>query len=152
LIADDLCNIKSMYTEAINHDPAITFINTGNQQPGYPSMGAWVGYGLGSTNANLPTFVAMISQGTGKNPGQPIFSRLWGSGFLPSSHQGVCLRPGANPVLYLGNPPGISREGRRALLDDRAELNRKQAESLGDPETLARAMRWRFGCKRPSPS
>ncbi len=137
-IADDLCIIKSMYTEAINHDPAITFINTGNQQPGYPSMGAWVGYGLGGMNANLPTFVAMISQGTGKNPGQPIFSRLWGNGFLPSSHQGVCLRPGASPVLYLGNPPGVTREGRRAMLDDLAELNRRQAETLGDPETLAR--------------
>jgi uncharacterized protein (DUF1501 family) len=137
-IADDLCLIKSMYTEAINHDPAITFINTGNQQPGYPSMGAWVGYGLGSMNANLPTFVAMISQGTGKNPGQPIFSRLWGSGFLPSSHQGVCLRPGANPVLYLADPPGVSREARRALLDDLADLNRREAELQGDPETLAR--------------
>lgn len=137
-IAGDLCFIKSMYTEAINHDPAITFINTGNQQPGYPSMGAWVGYGLGSGNANLPTFVAMISQGTGKNPGQPIFSRLWGSGFLPSSHQGVCLRPGASPVLYLGNPPGVDRDARRALLDDLAELNRREAEAQGDPETLAR--------------
>jgi hypothetical protein len=137
-IADDICIVKSMYTEAINHDPAITFINTGNQQPGYASMGAWISYGLGSENENLPTFIAMISQGTGKNPGQPIFSRLWGSGFLPSSHQGVGLRPGASPVLYLGNPPGCCREQRRALLDDLAQLNQLRAEQTGDPETLAR--------------
>jgi uncharacterized protein (DUF1501 family) len=137
-IADDICIVKSMYTEAINHDPAITFINTGNQQPGYASMGAWINYGLGSENENLPTFIAMISQGTGKNPGQPIFSRLWGSGFLPSSHQGVGLRPGANPVLYLGDPPGTNREQRRALLDDLAQLNQLHAAETGDPETLAR--------------
>jgi hypothetical protein len=137
-IADDICLVKSMYTEAINHDPAITFINTGNQQPGYASMGAWISYGLGSENENLPTFIAMISQGTGKNPGQPIFSRLWGNGFLPSSHQGVCLRPGANPVLYLDNPPGTGSDQRRALLDDLAQLNQLRATETGDPETLAR--------------
>lgn len=137
-IADDICIIKSMYTEAINHDPAQTFICTGNQQPGYASMGAWISYGLGSENENLPTFIAMISQGTGKNPGQPIFSRLWGNGFLPSSHQGVCLRPGANPVLYLENPPGTRGDQRRELLDDLAELNRLRAAEIGDPETLAR--------------
>jgi hypothetical protein len=137
-IADDICIIKSMHTEAINHDPAITFINTGNQQPGYASMGAWISYGLGTANENLPTFIAMISQGTGKNPGQPIFSRLWGNGFLPSSHQGVCLRPGASPVLYLGDPPGTDRAQRRAILDDLAQLNQLQTEKSGDPETLAR--------------
>src|SRR2546421_709954 len=137
-IADDICIIKSMYTEAINHDPAITFMNTGNQQPGYASMGSWISYGLGSENENLPAFIAMVSQGSGKNPGQPIFSRLWGNGFLPSSHQGVGLRPGANPVLYLANPPGTNREQRRAFLDDLAELNRQRAAELGDPETLAR--------------
>ncbi|MBV8432560.1 MAG: DUF1501 domain-containing protein, partial [Solirubrobacterales bacterium] len=137
-IAGDLCVIKSLHTEAINHDPAITYMNTGNQQPGYASMGAWVSYGLGSANADLPAFVAMVSQGTGKNPGQPIFSRLWGSGFLPSSHQGVGLRPGANPVLYLDNPPGVDRPQRRALLDDLAQLNELRARELGDPEALAR--------------
>jgi uncharacterized protein (DUF1501 family) len=137
-IADDICIIKSLYTEAINHDPAITFMNTGNQQPGYASMGAWVSYGLGSVNQNLPAFITMVSQGTGKNPGQPIFSRLWGSGFLPSSHQGVGLRPGANPVLYLNNPPGVDRSQRRALLDDLAQLNELRAAELGDPETLTR--------------
>lgn len=137
-VADELAFVKTVHTEAINHDPAITYMNTGNQQPGYPSMGAWVSYGLGSENANLPAFIAMTSQGSGKNPGQPIFSRLWGSGFLPSSHQGVGLRPGANPVLYLANPPGVSRQQRRALLDDLAELNQYRAEALGDPETLTR--------------
>jgi uncharacterized protein (DUF1501 family) len=93
---------------------------------------------LGSQNENLPTFIAMVSQGSGKNPGQPIFSRLWGSGFLPSSHQGVGFRPGANPVLYLANPPGVDRQQRRALLDDLATLNEMRARELGDPETLAR--------------
>jgi uncharacterized protein (DUF1501 family) len=137
-LADDICLVKSMHTEAINHDPAITFINTGNQQPGYPSMGAWVTYGLGTENENLPAFVAMVSQGTGKNPGQPIFSRLWGSGFLPSSYQGVGLRPGANPVLYLSNPDGTDREQRRAMLDDLAALNAERAQELADPETTAR--------------
>ncbi|HMC12558.1 MAG TPA: DUF1501 domain-containing protein, partial [Pirellulaceae bacterium] len=137
-IADEICIVKSMHTEAINHDPAITYMNTGNQQPGYASMGAWVSYGLGSENENLPAYIAMISQGSGKNPGQPIFSRLWGNGFLPSSHQGVGLRPGANPVLYLANPPGTDRPQRRALLDDLAALNQQRAEELGDPEALAR--------------
>ena len=137
-VADELCFIKSVHSEAINHDPAITYFNTGNQQPGYASMGAWISYGLGSENANLPTFVAMVSQGTGKNPGQPIFSRLWGSGFLPSSHQGVGLRPGANPVPYLSNPAGVSRDQRRRLLDDMQVLNQGFANTSGDPETLAR--------------
>ena len=136
--ADDICLIKSLYTEAINHDPAITFMNTGNQQPGYASMGAWVSYGLGTENENLPAFIAMVSQGTGKNPGQPIFSRLWGNGFLPSSHQGVGLRPGANPVLYLSNPPGVEASQRREMLDDLSQLNSLRATELGDPETLAR--------------
>jgi uncharacterized protein (DUF1501 family) len=137
-VADELCIIKSLHTEAINHDPAITYMNTGNQQPGYASMGAWVSYGLGSENANLPTFIAMVSQGSGKNPGQPIFSRLWGSGFLPSSHQGVGLRAGASPVLYLSDPPGTDRAQRRSLLDDLSELNHLRQRELGDPETLAR--------------
>jgi uncharacterized protein (DUF1501 family) len=137
-VANHLAMIKTVSTEAINHDPAVTFINTGNQQPGYPSMGAWMSYGLGSENENLPAFITMTSQGSGKNPGQPIFSRLWGSGFLPSSHQGVGLRPGANPVLYLANPPGTNRRQRRAMLDDLATLNQARAAELGDPETLTR--------------
>ena len=137
-IADDICLIKSMYTEAINHDPAITFINTGSQQIGHASLGAWLSYGLGSENENLPAYVVLLSQGTGKNPGQPIFARLWGSGYLPSSHQGVLLRPGVNPVLYLADPPGVTRAQRRKMLDDLAALNLRQAEAVGDPETLAR--------------
>ncbi|MEY5060522.1 MAG: hypothetical protein RIS45_443 [Planctomycetota bacterium] len=137
-VADDLCFIKSMHTEAINHDPAITLMNTGNQIPGYASMGSWASYGLGSENANLPAFIVLVSQGSGKNPGQPIFSRLWGSGFLPSSHQGVGFRPGGNPVPYLANPDGIDPATRRAMLDDLAKLNAMHAHEVGDPETLAR--------------
>jgi uncharacterized protein (DUF1501 family) len=137
-VADDLTFIKTVHTEAINHDPAITFMNTGNQQPGYASMGAWASYGLGTANENLPAFVAMVSQGTGKNPGQPIFSRLWGSGFLPSSHQGVGLRPGMSPVLYLNNPPGVQREQRREMLDSLQQLNQLHAQESGDSETLTR--------------
>ena len=137
-VADELCFIKSLHTEAINHDPAITFMNTGNQLPGYASMGAWASYGLGTENANLPAFIAMVSQGTGKNPDQPVFSRLWGSGFLPSNHQGVGLRPGANPVLYLRNPPSVDAGQRRELLDDLSLLNEERAKELADPETITR--------------
>lgn len=137
-IADDICIVKSMHTEAINHDPAITFINTGSQQIGHASLGAWLSYGLGSENENFPAYVVLLSQGTGKNPGQPIFSRLWGSGYLPSNHQGVMLRPGVNPVLYLADPPGVTRAQRRKMLDDLAELNQQRAADIGDPETLAR--------------
>tara|TARA_R110002111_G_scaffold2705_5_gene18058 strand:- start:52942 stop:54399 length:1458 start_codon:yes stop_codon:yes gene_type:complete len=137
-IADDITILKSVNTEAINHDPAITFINTGTQQIGHASLGAWLSYGLGSENENLPAYMVMLSQGTGKNPGQPLFDRLWGSGFLPPSHQGVKLRPGSSPVLYLSNPAGIDRQQRRKLLDDLATLNRGQAEEIGDPEIQAR--------------
>jgi len=137
-IADEITIVKSVNTEAINHDPAITFINTGSQQLGHASLGSWLSYGLGSENANLPAYVVLLSQGTGKNPGQPLFSRLWGNGYLPSTHQGVQLRPGANPVLYLSNPPGISSPQRRRMLDELAELNRMQAEQSGDPEIQTR--------------
>ena len=137
-VADELCFIKSLHTEAINHDPAITFMNTGNQLPGYASMGSWASYGLGTENANLPAFIAMVSQGTGKNPGQPVFSRLWGSGFLPSNHQGVGLRPGANPVLFLQNPPSVDGAQRRELLDDLSALNAERAKEIADPETITR--------------
>ncbi len=137
-IADEMTIIRSMWTEAINHDPAVTYINTGSQQMGHASMGAWLSYGLGRANENFPAYMVLLSQGTGKNPGQPLFSRLWGSGYLPSSHQGVMLRPGANPVLYLKNPEGVSRDSRRRLLDTLGDLNRQQAEAVGDPETLAR--------------
>ena len=137
-IAGEICVIRSMHTEAINHDPGITLANTGSMQLGNASMGSWVSYGLGSDNQNMPAFMVLISQGTGKNPGQPIFSRLWSSGYLPSHHQGVMLRAGADPVLYLDNPAGVSRAQRRKLLDDLAVLNNHFAEKTGDPETMAR--------------
>jgi hypothetical protein len=137
-VADHLAVIRSMHTEAINHDPGITFINTGSQFPGRPSMGSWVSYGLGSTNENLPAYVVLVSQGTGKNPGQPIFSRLWGSGFLPSNHQGVQFRSGKDPVLFINDPAGVARSDRRAMLDDLAGLNRIRHDELADPEILTR--------------
>jgi hypothetical protein len=118
-IADDLCFIKSMHTEAINHDPAITFMQTGTQLAGRPSIGAWLSYGLGSMNEDLPTFVALTS-GEG---GQPLYGRLWGSGFLPTKHQGVKFRRTGDPVLYLSNPPGLDKKLRREMLDELAELN-----------------------------
>ncbi len=139
-IVDDITIIKTMNTEAINHDPAITYINTGTQQLGKPSMGAWVSYGLGSVNENLPAYVAMISKGRGQS--QALYSRLWGSGFLPSKHQGVHFRKGANPVLYLQNPPGIDKDRRRRMLDDLAQLNGQQFEEFGDPETQARVAQY----------
>lgn len=137
-IADKLCFLKGVHTEAINHDPAITTINTGAMQPGKASLGSWLSYGLGSENRDLPAYLVLLSQGTGKDPGQPLFSRLWGSGFLPPSHQGVQLRPGANPVLYLQNPPGVDAASRRALLDDLAKLNGRHADATGDPEARTR--------------
>jgi uncharacterized protein (DUF1501 family) len=137
-IAGDITIVKSVHTEAINHDPAMTLINTGSQQMGHASMGAWLSYGLGSENENLPAYMVLISQGTGKNPGQPLFSRLWGNGYLPSKHQGVQLRPGANPVLYLSNPPGVTPAARRQALDDLARLNQARTEVVGDPEIPAR--------------
>src|SRR5690606_32393322 len=113
-VADDICVIKSMHTEAINHDPAFTYIQTGAQQPGRPSLGSWLSYGIGSENQNLPAFVVMISQGSGNKTDQPLVSRMWGSGFLPSKHQGVRFRSGTgDPVLYLSNPAGIDRPNRR---------------------------------------
>jgi len=133
-VIDELAIVKTLNTEAINHDPAFTFLQTGSQQPGRPSLGAWLSYGLGSENDNLPTFVVMISQGSGNKTDQPIFSRLWGPGFLPSEHQGVRFRAGSDPVLYLSNPAGIDAAARRAMLDGVGELNRLAAESIGDPE------------------
>lgn len=135
-IVDDLCIIRSVHTEAINHDPAITFLQTGSQQPGRPSMGSWVTYGLGSENANLPAFVVLLSGG---QPGdQPLYGRLWGNAFLPQRYQGVRLRSTGDPVLYLSNPPGITREDRRAMLDVLAELNRQHAEREHDAQINAR--------------
>jgi hypothetical protein len=137
-IADDICVIKSLHTEAINHDPAITFIQTGSQQPGRPSMGAWLSYGLGSESRNLPSFVVMVSQGSGNRTDQPLFSRLWGAGFIPGEHQGVRFRTGSDPVLYLSNPPGVDAAARRDMLDATRTLNEMAAQSLGDPEIHTR--------------
>jgi hypothetical protein len=137
-IADDLCVVRSVHTEAINHDPAITFCQTGSQLAGRPSMGAWVAYGLGSLNRDLPTFVSLVSRGTGRSAGQPLYDRLWGSGFLPSQYQGVKLRSGKEPVLYLKTPQGISKETRRQMLDDIGELNRQKFAQSADPEILTR--------------
>ena len=133
-MVDDLCIIKSMNTDAINHDPAITFIQSGSQQPGRPSMGAWVSYGLGSENDNLPAYVVLISQANSVNNDQPLFSRLWGNGFLPSSHQGVKFRSGGDPVLYLSDPPGVDKNTRRQMLDAVAKINHIKRESYADPE------------------
>ena len=137
-IVDDIAVIKSMNTEAINHDPATTFLQTGSQQPGRPSFGAWLSYGLGSANDNLPAFIVMISQGSGNKTDQPIFSRLWGSGFIPSEHQGVRFRSGDDPVLYLSNPPGIDSDSRRRMLDGIGQLNELASQAYGDPEINAR--------------
>lgn len=129
-VADRICFIKSMFTEAINHDPAVTLIQTGSQIAGRPSLGAWLDYGLGSTNENLPAFCVLVTKNKG---GQPLYSRLWGSGFLPASHQGVQLRAGSSPVLYLSNPDGISRQARRELLDGMNELHQLEKQSRLDP-------------------
>jgi hypothetical protein len=137
-IADKLCFIKSMYTEAINHDPAITFFQTGSQIAGRPSIGSWLSYGLGSMNEDLPAFVAMISTGTGRPGGQPLYDRLWGSGFLPTTHQGVKFRGVGDPVLYLNNPQGMDHTTRRRMLDDLNAINQHKYEEAGDPEITTR--------------
>lgn len=134
-VADDLCFVKSMYTEAINHGPAVTFMQTGSQFPGRPSMGAWIDYGLGSENENLPAFVVMVTKNKG---GQPLVSRLWGSGFLPSRHQGVRFRSGKDPVLYLGNPNGIDTNSKRSMLDALAKLHRIKLKEQSSPAVEAR--------------
>ncbi len=134
-IVDELCFIKSMHTEAINHDPAVTFIQTGSQLPGRPSIGSWLSYGLGSDNKNLPEFVVLITKG---KTGQPLYSRSWGNGFLPSQHQGVQFRAGKDPVLYLDNPPGVTQDLRREQLNDLNKLHKINHDDVGDPEILAR--------------
>ncbi|SDM87983.1 DUF1501 domain-containing protein [Kriegella aquimaris] len=134
-VVDDLCFIKSMQTDAINHDPAITFMQTGNQLPGRPSIGSWLSYGLGSDNENLPTFITLITKNMG---GQPLYSRLWGNGFLPTEHQGVQFRSGKDPVLYLSDPENYDGTDRRKMLDYLGKLNGIQHDAYGDPEINAR--------------
>ncbi|MEZ5403644.1 MAG: DUF1501 domain-containing protein [Bryobacteraceae bacterium] len=137
-IADKLCVIRSMHTDAINHDPAITFFQTGFQIAGRPSIGSWLSYGLGSENKDLPAFVVLVSQGTGKPGGQPLYDRLWGSGFLPTRYQGVKFRSSGDPVLHIRNPEGFAGDDRRRFIDDLAELNKMKYEESNDPEINTR--------------
>ncbi len=147
-VVDDLCFIKSMHTEQINHDPAITFSLTGFQLAGRPSLGSWITYGLGSQNKDLPGFVVMVSVGASSD--QPLYDRLWGSGFLSSRFQGVKFQNGSDRVLYLSNPPGIDGQVRRRFLDDLAKLNQKNAETLGDPEILTRVSQYEMAYRMQS--
>src|SRR5262245_53322919 len=137
-IMDDIAIVRSMNTEAINHDRAITFIQTGAEIPGRPSLGAWLSYGIGSPNQDLPAFVVLHSRLANGSQTQALFSRLWGSGFLPTKHQGVALRSAGDPVLYLSNPPGVDADTRRRMLDGLSELNRQRLDQKGDPEIAAR--------------
>ena len=137
-VADELCLIRTMHTEAINHDPAITFCQTGSQLAGKPSIGSWVSYGLGSENKELPAYVVLTSFGSGRPDDQPLYDRLWSAGFLPSKHQGVKFRNKGDAVLYLSNPSGMDRDARRGSLDRIAELNKKRFAAVGDPEIQTR--------------
>lgn len=139
-IADDICIVKTMYTEAINHDPALTFFQTGAQQGNRPSMGSWVSYGLGSENKNLPAFCVLLSKGKGN--GQGVYSKLWSNGFLDSVHQGVQFSASENPVLYLNNQDGIDRADRRKMLDKVAELNEISYKEFGDPEITTKIQQY----------
>lgn len=139
-VVDELCFIQSMHTEAINHDPAITFFQTGSQQSGRPSIGSWISYGLGSENQNLPAFCVLLSRG--RQGDQPLYSKLWGNGFLPSLHQGVLFRAGKDPVLYLNDPAGIDKGSRRRMLDALAQLHQQQFSQLLDPEINTRVSQY----------
>ncbi len=137
-VADDLCFVKSMYTEQVNHAPAITFFLTGAEMPGRPSMGAWLTYGLGSSSENLPAFIAMTSRDKEASCGQIFYDYYWGSGFLPTQYQGVKFRGGGDPVLYLSNPPGMNRKVRQGILEDLEKLNQHNLREVGDPEITTR--------------
>lgn len=149
-IADEICLVRTVNTDAINHDPAITFIQTGSQQPGRPCIGSWISYGLGSENKNLPAFVVMISQKSGINVDQPLFSRLWSSGFLPSNYQGVKFRSGTDPVLFLNDPEGITPATRKNILDLSGQLNAKRAAEVGDPEIETRIAQYEMAFRMQS--
>ena len=149
-IAGELAIIKTVHTEAINHDPAITYIQTGSQLPGRPSMGAWLSYGLGRMNDNLPGFVVLFASWSGRQQAQALYSRLWGSGFLPSRHQGVRLRSDGDPVLYLSNPPGVDRSVRRRMLDGLAALNEREFSRDQDPEIQARIAQYEMAYRMQS--
>jgi hypothetical protein len=150
-IADDICVLRAVHTEAINHDPAITFMQTGSQLPGRPSMGAWVDYGLGSENENLPAFVVLNSLPSNNQPDQGLLARLWGSGFLPSRYQGVQFRSGADPVLHLSNPPGLFPNLRRKQLDSIAALNQHLHDTtIADPEIETRIAQYEMAFRMQS--
>jgi Protein of unknown function (DUF1501) len=149
-VVDDVCFIKSMYTEAINHDPAVTAFQTGFQLAGRPSIGAWLSYGLGSENKDLPAFVVMISQGSGNPNDQPLADRQWGSGFLPTRYQGVKFRSQGDPVLFLSNPDGFSSPQRRRFIDDVSALNQVTLEDFGDPEIATRIAQYEMAYKMQS--
>jgi hypothetical protein len=146
-MVDDLAIVRSVHTEAINHDPAITYICTGHQLPGRASLGAWLSYGLGSTNDDLPNFMVMTPSWTGRKEAQALFSRLWGAGFLPSEHQGVSLRSSGDPVLFLSNPKGVSRETRLRMLKRLRRFNQRTFERYGDPETETRTEQYEMAAK-----
>jgi Protein of unknown function (DUF1501) len=149
-VADDLCFVKSMYTEAINHDPGVTFFQTGFQIAGRPSIGSWLAYGLGSENKDLPAFVVMISQGSGNPNDQPLAERQWGSGFLPSKYQGVKFRSLGDPVLYLSDPDGFTQTERRRFIDDLGKLNQVELDEFGDPEIATRIAQYEMAYKMQS--
>ncbi len=149
-LADEFCMVRSMHTEAINHDPAITFIQTGSQLPGRPSIGSWLSYGLGSENKDIPAYVVLTSFGSGRPDDQPLYDRLWSAGFLPSQHQGVKLRNKGDAVLYLSNPPGMDRDGRRSTLDRLSAINKKEFERSNDPETQARIAQYEMAFRMQS--
>jgi len=149
-IADELCFVKSMHTEAINHDPAVTFVQTGSQLPGRPSIGSWLSYGLGTENDDLPAFVVLLSRGSGRPNCQPLYDRLWGSGFLPSEHQGVKFLSSGDPVAYLSNPPGVAPELRKMMLDDLRGLNQQQLQRTEDPEIATRIQQYEMAFRMQS--
>jgi uncharacterized protein (DUF1501 family) len=149
-VVDKLCIVRSMHTEAINHDPAVTYLQTGHQQPGRPSLGAWLSYGLGSENDNLPSFVVLISRGSAARPADPLYARLWGSGFLPSSHQGVAFRSSGDPVLFLSNPRGVDATARRQQLDAINALNHRQLAAQIDPEIETRIAQYEMAFRMQS--
>jgi hypothetical protein len=149
-LADNWCQIRSMHTEAINHDPAITFCQTGSQLAGRPSIGSWISYGLGSQNKDLPAYVVLTSFGTGRPDDQPLYDRLWGAGFLPSQHQGVKFRNKGDAVLYLSNPQGIDSQRRRRTLDRLDQLNRQHFDQLGDPEIQTRISQYEMAFRMQS--
>ena len=149
-VVDDLCFVKSLYTEAINHDPAITFFQTGAQLAGRPSFGSWLSYGLGTENEDLPAFVVLVSQGSGNPTDQPLYDRLWGSGFLPSKYQGVKFRSTGDSVLYLANPAGVEKPTRERMLADIARLNQRKFAEYGDPEILTRTSQYEMAFRMQS--